>query len=239
MFECNGFILKERRTESTTLFELFEQGTGRLVGVAQFERAKPWHPSRFHVWHQGLIDKHRWLGTGLAVLIALIYLPSFILSSLVRGKLPSRERPRLSLKQVANDSTILTVRQSSGMFHDSRVVHNGEGQAIAQFRGPSKIPLGELSFGIIDLGGENRNARDYDELPWLGSVRPAKPGVFALSLVGLPNAGKVVEHQAFSHAAKVGVNSYEIEASVDLKNHHDGMILLLGVALAMAWRPGS
>ena len=70
MFECNGFILKERRTESTTLFELFEQGTGRLVGVAQFERAKPWHPSRFHVWHQGLIDKHRWLGTGLAVLIA-------------------------------------------------------------------------------------------------------------------------------------------------------------------------
>ena len=51
---------------------------------------------------------------------------------------------------------------------------DGLGHEIAQFRGPSKIPLGELSFEIIDLRGKNRDTKDYGDLPLLGVVEPAE-----------------------------------------------------------------
>ena len=158
--ELNALRLKEHATETARVFEFLEPETSRLAGFADFETARPWQPSRFQLWQQSMFDRHRWLVVGLALFAALIFLPIFLLSILLRRKLSSRERPRLILKDAVGESIVLSVRQSSGMFYDSRDVHDSEGHAIAQFRGPSKIALGRMSFGIIDLSRKNQDVKD-------------------------------------------------------------------------------
>ena len=232
----SAYQLRERRTTTAVFYEFFDAETGQVVGLARFDTQRPEKTSRIVAFQRSLFDSPslRWLG----VLLALIIIPFAILGAIL-GLLsthPQRQKPRLVVHPPESEDAILMIRQSSGMFYDSRVVHDGRGQAIAQFRGPSKIALGRMSFGMIDLGGTNEAARDYGDLPWLGWVNPSDEGVFRVSLVGVPNAGRVVEHRTSTDPAQ-GTAGYDIEAGPSLRDNPKGMILLLATALALAWRP--
>jgi hypothetical protein len=219
--------LEERRTDSAVVYELSDPETGRLVGVARSEAREPVPPGPILAFQRALFDSPstRWL----AILVGLVLIPFGMIGAAL-GLLsppPRRGRPRLDVRRPDGDEAILAIRQSSGMLYDSRVVYDDRGRAVARFRGPSKMALGRMGFGMVDLRGAGEELRDDGALPWLGRVDAPGDGVYRVCLVGDPDAGRVVER----------VERYDIEAGPGLRGNPTGTLLLLAAALALAWRP--
>jgi hypothetical protein len=141
----------------------------------------------------------------------------------------SREkRPRLVVRRPGDERAVLMLRVSSGMMYDSRRVYDGQGRLVAQFRSHFKTTLGG-GFGVIDLRGLEDDDGETGDRPWLGCVE-LKEGNYRLRLVGHRDAGWI-------SPSGTPVDSYEVQAAAGLRDGETGELLLLAVALALAWWP--
>jgi hypothetical protein len=230
MLELSTYRLQECPT-APGVFEFFDPETERLVGVACPETQEPAEPSRVDAVLRPLVKSR------FGCLVIPVWLVAAILG--LSSPPPKRRTPRLTVRRSGLDDVVFELRVSSGLFYDSRIVSDGLGVRLAQFRGHSKIALGRMSFGMIDLGGVSEETRNYDVLPWLGRVEPSGDGVFRFSLVGDREAGRVVVHRASPDGAttRPTVKGFDIEAGPRLRDNPTGQLLLLAAALALAWRP--
>ena len=240
-FEPTVYRLERRRTPEAILFEFSDVRDLRRVWVARYEVEEPREPGWIARIHRAVFDSRSF--SWLALPLALILIPFKLLGILLglSPRPPRRGPPGLTLEESATHHAILTITQSLGMFYDARKVQDGQGRAVARFRGPSKMSLGTMGFGIEDLGdGDGQDAGGG--LPWLGRVAPPEDGVYRFCLVGDPDAGRIVEHRGPNLPSDIPpacppVQHYDVIIGARLEGNPAGMLLMLAGALALAWRP--
>jgi hypothetical protein len=238
VFGLTKYHLRERRLD-VAAYDILDPESEVVVGVAcpgavEAAKKKPIETAPA----DSLPDRL------LRVVAPAIFLFGLVRAIFGRGFLvpPSRNsRPRLIVRRPDDGGVVLTLRVSSGLLYDSRRVYDGQGGLVAHFRSRSKTTV-RGGFVIIDLRGCEEDRRDISDRPLLGSVEPSG-GVYRLRLADNPDAGRITPHTAWPEndppetMVREGVDHYDIDASASLRQDATGEILLLAVALTVAWSP--
>ncbi len=237
MFGLATFRLQERGS-SEPGFDVLDPDCGAVVGVARpcfAEAARKESAPTPPAAPAGPVAYRPWWVVAPFLLLGLLV-------GLISGKgslvSPPSSRPRLILRRL-DGGVILTLRVSSGLLYDSRVVYDGQGRLIAQFRSRGKSTVGD-GFGIIDLRGCVDGVRDNNERPWLGYVEPSGAS-YRVRLVNDLDAGRITPRAAVPDneppgtMARTNVDHHDLDASPASRTDSTTEILLLAAALTIAW----